>query len=146
MNKRDILHEVYNKKLTDQQARDLVEQAYEANHIGKLTISAREYASMSFDEFTALTFHNLSFTDIAKLRYENWPYKCVTCDRNIIFGPNGTGWWIYRSQLIRGKLIRNALVCLKCADVLAGIFMKKKAIAFKKLHKKRKNKRRFVSK
>ena len=143
MNKRDILYEIYNKLLTDQQARILVEQAYEDHYAGKSTISVREYANISFDELTALTLHGINFMDIAKFRYEGWPNRCMLCGKNIIFGLNGTGWWVYRSQLIRGKIIKNALVCLKCADILAGISMKKRAMAFKKLYKKRKNRRKF---
>jgi hypothetical protein len=142
----DIIHEVHNGKLSDQQAAEFLDQIYENFNSGKLPMNPHEYLCMTYQELTALLMHGLYFTDIAKFRYDGWPNKCMLCSKNIIFGAGGTGFWTYRSQLIRGKLIKNALVCLKCADVLAGIFMKKKAIAFKKLHKKRKNKRRFVSK
>ena len=63
MLKRDILYEIYNNLLIEEQARILIEQAYEDCHVGKTAISAREYASMSFDELTALTFHGPYFTD-----------------------------------------------------------------------------------
>jgi hypothetical protein len=96
---------------------------------------------MTYQELTALLMHGLYFTDLAKLRYEGWPDKCMLCNKLIIFGSGGTGFWIYRSQLIRGKIVKNALACLKCADVLASMSMRKKAVALKKLHRKRKNRR-----
>ena len=66
------------------------------------------------------------------------------CDRPIDVELDG--WSFSRSLKIKHVEIKNTLICLKCADVLASIFMRKKAVSLKKLHRKRKNRRRFVSK
>ena len=110
MQTRNIIYEVYYNKLTDQQAADILEQAYEDFHYGKLKLDPREYACMSYQELTALSLHGLYFTDIAKFRYEGWPNKCMLCNKDIIFGSGGTGWWTYRAKLIRGKVIKNVFL------------------------------------
>ena len=66
------------------------------------------------------------------------------CDKSI--DADLDGWSFIRSLKIKNVEIKNTLVCLKCADVLAVISMKKKVVSFKKIHKKRKKRRRFVSK
>ena len=61
------------------------------------------------------------------------------CDRPIDVELDG--WSFSRSLKIKHVEIKNTLICLKCADVLATMSMIKKAVAFKKLHKKLKKRR-----
>ena len=142
--KRDLLDEVYKKKITDDDARLIFENAQYEFHYGKLEIAPGLYLQLSFAELTLLLLYGLPYSFIAKWRYEGWPTSCAMCDKSI--NADLDGWSFIRSLKIKNVEIENTLVCLKCADVLAVISMKKKAVAFKKIHKKRKKRRRFVSK
>jgi hypothetical protein len=137
MDKNNIIKEVYDDRLTDQEAAKFFEQAYNDFHSGKLLMNPHEYLCMNFDELTALTLHGLYFTDLAKLRYEGWPDRCMRCDKKMTYGPKGCSFWTYRSKKLRGKIIKNVVVCGKCADMLAAASMRKKAMAYSKLWKKR---------
>ena len=130
----DILHNIYYNRLTDQQANIILEQAYEDFHAGKLKIDPREYTNMTYSELTLLLLYSLPYSFIAKWRYEGWPTSCAMCDKPI--DADLDGWSFSRSLKVRGVEVKDTLTCLKCADVLAGIFMKRRAETFRKLHKK----------
>ena len=132
--KRDILDEVYKKIITDDDARLIFEEAQYEFHYGKLEIAPGLYLKLSFAELTLLLLYGLPYSFIAKWRCEGWPTSCAMCDKPI--DADLDGWSFSRSLKVRGVEVKDTLTCLKCADVLAGIFMKRRAETFRKLHKK----------
>ena len=90
MLKRDLLKEVYDGKLTDEEAADIFEQYLDESRV---EWGHRDALMLSHYELTAERF--APFSAIAKWRYEGWPQRCPICGGKIVI--ENYGWEADRS-------------------------------------------------
>ena len=114
MKKRDILREIYDKKITEKQAEALVEEALEK-------AATQDFDLLGFDlgtEWTALALHGISYKTVARWRYEGWPNVCVVCKKKLDV-KNGN-WMALKSVLIHNQAKRNVIVHWDCKKAIEG--------------------------
>jgi len=114
--KRDLLCEVYQKKITDHEARLVFEAAQHEFHHGALEIAPGLYLTLSFAELTLLLLYGLPYSFVAKWRYEGWPKTCAMCGKPIDI--DADGWNFNRSLKIDDCEIKDTLTCMDCGRIL----------------------------
>jgi hypothetical protein len=78
----DLLKELYEKKITEDQAYDIFDEVVDRAHKGKLSHPINEEIKLDKYEWTA-SCHGIGFKTIAKWRYEGWPNTCPVCKKSI---------------------------------------------------------------
>lgn len=108
MRSRDILREIYEGKITEKEANVLVDQALD-------DAATQDFSLMGFDlqtEWTAIALYGISYTTVAKWRYEGWPNNCIICAEKIIVKDGN--WKAFSSVLINDTIKRNLMVHWDC--------------------------------
>jgi hypothetical protein len=117
MKKLDILKDLYEGRISEDEAYDIQDQVgedFEAGKIegkiidGEITLDLGAYLGLTRMEWAAI-LHNASYNTVAKWRYEGWPTKCAECGKKII--PEKFGWKAKDGKEGKGILIH--IPCLK---------------------------------
>ena len=97
---RDILKEIYEQKITEEQAYSLKDQVVDKFHEGRFKTSIANELNMDKYEWTAKC-HGIDFDIIAKWRYEGWPKICSKCKKPINY--KDFGWLAKGNKLTHIK-------------------------------------------
>ena len=85
---RDLLKELYEKKITLDQAYDIFDDIVDKSH--RAIIKNDPFIEAMFDKYEATAnAHGADFDVIAKWRYEGWPTICSKCKKPLnykVFG------------------------------------------------------------
>lgn len=106
--KRDILKEIYEKKITEKEASDFLKKALESEEDNAVNLMGLNLEN----EWTALMLHDISYAVLAKWRYEGWPSICAICHEKLDIDKGG--WKAFRSLKINNKILKNVLAHWEC--------------------------------
>jgi len=109
--KRNILKEIYEKKITEQDAYDFYEQVMNTD-----IKNVETFLGCSISEWTAFIWNWVPLSTIAQWRYEGWPDICAICGKNIVIEKGE--WTILKEEKINNKIVKNVIVHCDCYDKL----------------------------
>ncbi len=101
--KRDILRELYKRRLTLNQVYRIDRHIIESPHAAKFYT----LLGLSKPEATAHA-HGVPYDILAKWRYEGWPAVCAKCGKKITI--RRYGWWA--KEVKRGQFALVHIACL----------------------------------
>ncbi len=97
----NILDSIIEKKLSINEADDILEEIIDKFHDGELETIPQEELCLDKFEWTAIGF-GIYLSVLAGWRKEGWPTKCSKCKKMINY--REFGW----------KIVNDELVCIKC--------------------------------
>lgn len=105
MERRDLLYEVYHKKISKKEALNIVNEYLNVDIVNPIS----DYLNIHLQtEWTALVLWEMDIKTVAKWRYEGWPKTCSLCNKSI--DVHKDLWKAKKSIIIKGKRTKNVLV------------------------------------
>ncbi len=107
MNDRNILNEIFERKVTIEQADELLASILSSPEAGR----AESLLMMTRPEWTAHV-HGATFEELASWRYLGWPSQCMRCGREIEVA--NFGWKVVD---VDGVSVLRHIQCPNLADI-----------------------------
>ena len=98
----DLLEELYEKRITEEHAREVLLEVSRNFHNG--VIKKDPFLELMFDMYEASAVaHGVNLEIIAKWRYEGWPTTCFKCKKELNYKDGG--WTSKGNKLIHFKCL-----------------------------------------